>query len=421
MFHRPRFRAAIFTACLLPAAAPAAGAQLTEAMLIEQVVAANPGLAALHAAADAARYRIEPAGSLDDPVLRYAAAPRTIGSGRFSQQAEFSQPIPWPGTLREREASARHQAAAASADADVLRLQVIRRARTALADWRYLSEALDINHANGQLLDELISIAGRRYAAGRGTRQDVLQAEMQRAELRNETLRLQRDQTVVRAAINALLNRAPGTALAPAEPLPHLPEPPPTETLAHMALAQHPALSRLEARSAARQSSVYLAEKAFYPNFQVGVGYAGLMDEPDKRPTLGMTINLPLDRGKRRAALDSARAEAKQSQWALTEQRTELLARIASARAGVEEARATAARYRDELAPLAAEYLDTALSDYQSGGGDFRDVLDAEQRKLQTDLALARARSDYAQRVAELAYWTGTTTSSGATAPGEHP
>jgi outer membrane protein, heavy metal efflux system len=172
VFHSPRFRLPVFTACLLvaaaPAAAPAAGGQLTEAMLIEQVRAANPALAALQAAAEAARYRIEPAGSLDDPMLRYAISPRTIGSERFSQQAEISQPIPWPGTLREREARARHQAAAAGADADTLRLQVIRRARMALADWRYLAEALAINDANRQLLDELISIAERRYAAGRG-------------------------------------------------------------------------------------------------------------------------------------------------------------------------------------------------------------------------------------------------------------
>jgi outer membrane protein, heavy metal efflux system len=235
-------------------------------------------------------------------------------------------------------------------------------------------------------------------------------------------VRLRREQTVVRAAINALRNRPPDTELAPAAPLENLPQPPPTETLERLALAHHPTLSGLEARSAARQSDVSLAEKAFYPDFQVGVGYAGLMDDPDKRPTLGVTVNLPLDRGKRRAVLDSARAEATQSQWALTEQRTTLLANVASARAGVEEARATTARYRDELQPLAAEYLDTAVSAYQSGAGDFRDVLDAERRKLQTALALARARSSYAQSLAELTYWTGiSTTTSGAAAAGAQP
>jgi outer membrane protein, heavy metal efflux system len=443
VFQDPRIRAPAIGACLLLAAgaantsadpltdqatghweAPAtqANGELTEEALIDQVITANPGLAALQAAAEAARYRIEPAGSLDDPVLRYAVAPRTISSGRFSQQAEFSQPIPWPGTLRERETAARHQAAAAGADVDVLRLQVIRRARTALADWRYLGEALAINDANAQLLDELIHTAERRYAAGRGARQDVLQAEIQRAELRNEALRLQREQIVVRSAINALLNRAPGTPLAPAAALQHLPEPPPTEALEYLALQRHPTLSRLEARSAARQSEVNLAEKAFYPDFQVGIGYAGLMDDPDKRPTVGVTVNVPLDRGKRRAVLDSARAEAKQSQWALTEQRAALTASITSARAGVLEARASAARYRDELQPLAAEYLDTAISDYQSGSGDFRDVLDAEQRKLQTDLALAGARASYARHLAELEHWTGApSTSAQAFAAGAQP
>ncbi|MDZ7668069.1 MAG: TolC family protein [Gammaproteobacteria bacterium] len=426
MFHSSKLPASALAGALLFAAAPLSSSaappptgidgfpgELTESALIERVVAANPGLAALQAAAEAARHRIEPAGSLDDPMLRYAVSPRTIGSGSFSQQAEFSQPIPWPGTLRERAAAARHQAEAAGADARALRLLVIFRARTALADWRYLAEALAINAASRNLLDELIGAAENRYAAGRGPRQDVLQAELERAGLDNEALRLRQERTRLLAGLNALLNRPPGADLPEAAPLTHLPPPPPLETLEHRALAQHPALARLQSQAAAKRSEVNLAQKAFYPNFQVGVGYAGLMDDPDKRPTLGVTINVPLDRGKRRAALAGARAEAKQSEWALADERTQLLANLAGARAAVEEARASAARYEAELVPLAGEYLDTALNDYRSGVGDFRDVIDAEQRKLDNELALARTRAGYARRMAELERWVGN-------AQGEH-
>jgi len=420
VFNSSKLPASALAGALLLAAAPVSGAgapppngedpfpgELTESALIERVVAANPGLAAVQAAAEAAHHRIEPAGSLDDPMLRYAVSPRTLGSGRVSQQAEFSQPIPWPGTLRERAAAARHQAEAAGAGARALRVLVIFRARAALADWRYLGEALAINSATRRLLDELIATAESRYAAGRGLRQDILQAELERSELDNETLRLRQERTRVLAGLNALLNRPPGAGLPEAAPLSHLPPPPPQDSLERRALAQHPALTRLQFQAAAKRREVNLAQKAFYPNFQVGVGYAGLMDEADKRPTLGITINVPLDRGKRRAALNGARAEAEQSEWALTEQRAQLLANVAGARAAVEEARASAALYEDELVPLANEYLNTAINDYHSGVGDFRDVIDAEQRKLDSELALARTRAGYARHWAELERWVG--------------
>jgi len=377
-------------------------ATLTEAELVEQVLQANPGLASLRAAAEAAIYRIEPAGSLDDPMVSYAAAPRTAGSGRLNQRVEFSQRIPWPGTLDTREAVARYEAAAAQGDAESLELEVVAQARSAHAQWRFVHEALAIHHETRSLLDELIATAETRYAAGRALKQDVLQAKVERADLDNEELRLRQLQTTVRARINALLNRPPDAPLPAAAPMGALPAPPAFEALKTLALARHPELERLDARVSANESRQTLAEKAFYPDFQVGIGYNSLWDEPDKRPILGLTINVPLDRGKRRSELDAARAETSEAQWALTERRAELLADLTRARAEVVEARQSAQLYENELVPLAAEYLNAAIADYQSGAGAFLNVITAEQRKLATDLALARTRADYAARLAEL-------------------
>lgn len=375
---------------------------ITEAELVEQVLKANPGLASLRAAAEAATYRIQPAGSLDDPMLSYGTAPRTAGAGRLNQRVEFSQRIPWPGTLDAREAVARYEAAAAEEDVESLKLEVIAQARSAHAQWRFVHQALAIHHETQALLEELIATAETRYAAGRALRQDVLQAEVERSDLDNEELRLRQLQTTVQARINALLNRPPDAPLPLAAPMGPPAAPPAYETVKRLALLRHPELERLDARVSANQSRAELAEKAFYPDFQVGIGYNSLWDDPDKRPILGLTINVPLDRGKRRAELDAARAETSEAQWALTERRAKLLADLAQARAEVVEARQSVQLYENELVPLAAEYLNAALADYQSGTGAFLNVITAEQRKLATDLALARTRADYAARLAEL-------------------
>lgn len=375
---------------------------LSADVLVDWVIEANPGIAALNAAAEAALYRVEPAGSLDDPMLGYGLAPRTVGADRLNQRVEFSQRIPWPGTLDAREAVARYEAAAAKGDREALELEVIAQARSAHAQWRFVDEALVIHHEAQALLDELITTAGTRYAAGRALRQDVLQAEVERADLDREELRLRQLQTTIQARINALLNRPPDTPLPPAAPMGALPEPPAFEALETLALARHPELERFDARLSANHSRIALAEKAFYPDFQVGIGYNSFWDASDKRPVLGVTINVPLDRRKRRAELNGARAEASQARWALAERRVGLLADLAQARAEVVEARRSVLLYRDELVPLSAEYLDAALADYQSGTGAFLNVITAEQRKLATDLALARTRADYAARLAEL-------------------
>ena len=71
------------------------------------------------------------------------------------------------------------------------------------------------------------------------------------------------------------------------------------------------------------------------------------------------------------------------------------------------EAQSSVALFRDQLVPLSAEYLEAAIADYQSGSGAFLNVITAEQRALSTELALARARADYARRLAELERWVG--------------
>lgn len=403
----------------LPSAATPANPELAEAQvlderaLVAQVLDRNPGLAALRAAAEAAVQRSAGAGALDDPLLSYANAPPTLDSG-LDQRVEVSQQFPWPGTLDARKAVARYAAAAAEQDLAALKLEVVALARSAHAQWRFVHDALDIHHATRALLDELIATTATSYAAGRALKQDLLQAQVERAGLANEELRLRRMQTTVQALINALLNRSPDAPLPPAAPMGPVPAPPAFDELKALALARHPELERLDARVSANRSRVTLAEKAFYPDFRLGVGYNSLWDEPDKRPVFALTVNLPLDRGKRRAELNAARADTSAARWERARRRAELLAELARARAEVVETGQSVQLYENELVPLADEYLGSALADYRSGTGAFLNVIDAEKRKLATELALARARADYAARLAELERATGVL-------PGERP
>lgn len=380
---------------------------LTANKLAEWVLEANPSLVSIQAAADAAAHRIEPAGSLDDPVLSYATAPATIGSGRLNQKIDFSQQLPWPGTLRARKEIARNEARAVDYDVDILRLNIISQAKAAFAEWRFIDEALNVHHEAKNLLNELIGTTQTRYAAGEALKQDALQAEVERANLDNDEFRLKTQQTILQARINALLNRSMDVPLPEAASTLIRPIVPGPRVLEDRALAQHPELASLEARLLAERSRITLAEKDFYPNFRFSVGYNGLWDSRDKRAVLGVSLNIPLNRGKRKSELSSAQAEMRRAEWTLIDRRSALLADISQARAEVIEAQNSITLYEGKLVPLSQEYLAATIADYESGAGAFLNVIAAEQRVLDTGLALARARADYARRLAELERATG--------------
>lgn len=79
-----------------------------------------------------------------------------------------------------------------------------------------------------------------------------------------------------------------------------------------------------------------------------------------------------------------------------------MLADLASDYATVREAAQSVPLDRDEFVPLAESALDVARTEYASGRGYFLNVLTAERHRLDAELGLARAQSDYFRALAEL-------------------
>jgi outer membrane protein TolC len=383
--------------------------QITVIQLVELALAHNPGLKAQQAAAEAAQYRIIPAGALDDPALSYSAGPGTLsGPSRFNQQLELSQPLPWPGKLALRKQAAQEEARAVAEGEEILRLKVATAAKTLFAEWFYVYRALAINREHQSLLEELRHVAEIQHAAGRAGQQDALQAEVARARLEVEAATLERRRREVQARINTLLNRPPQTLV----PLPaELPEPillPLSDQLQMTALRAHPELVRIRAQIAKATAQAGLARKDFYPDFRVMAGYNSFWDEPNKRWALGFSINLPFDYGnKRSAALDAAHADLRQAHWQLTYQEAQLLSKLEVSRAAIEETEEVINAYIHRLMPLAQDSLNAARADYRAGAGLFITVIDAERQQLRTADGLARARADYLRQLAELERWIG--------------
>jgi len=401
--------AALSSAFAQDASMPADHGSLTAEALVTAVLRRNPSLEAQRAAMAEAAARIKTAGSLDDPMLSMAVAPGTLGNATgFREDVEVSQALPWWGTLDARAAAARSSADAAQEDVQSLALRVRALAQSAFADWWYVHRAIAINRRHLLLYGELRESAKARFAAGLAPEQDVLQADVERTMLRQQALELAQQRSAIQAGIDALLDRPGDTSVPLPGALPRLPTLQPLAALLAYALAQHPQVRALQFQERAAEAQIALAQKARFPSFAVNAGYDSMWDNASMRPMIGVSINVPLDQGKRRSEIDAARAGARRVQASLADVDARLGGDLTAAYTAVEQVQASLALYRDQLDPLADSTLAVARSEYSAGRSDFLDVIEAERRDLDAQLGLARTEAMLFKRQAQLGRLAGT-------------
>jgi len=379
--------------------------------LVAGVLARNPDLDALRHVWHAAAQRPAQARALDDPRLAYGFAPGTVEAGQpdFGQRIDLSQKLPWPGKLRLRGEQAEAGAGAALQNLEDARRLLAREARMAHAEWFYFHRAIAINRENQELLAGIQRLAEEKYAAGKASKQDALQAEVERHHLEHEAITLERQRTVARARMNTLLRRDTTAALPPPPPRLSAPvlEAPLAEFLRE-AVENRPDLHALARRVEARRAGVDLARLDFLPDFTVMATYNSLWDAEEKRGFIGVGLEVPIGQD-RQAALAERRAEldAEEARFAAAVDRVALETTEASE--AVTESRHVVRLYRDKFIPSAEAHLDAARADYDAGQADIFALLTAEKNLRIARLGLERALTDYHTRRATLQAAIGTT------------
>ena len=377
----------------LQAAPPTA--ELTADQLVTQVLQANPGVQALEHAVNAARARALPAGALDDPMLSYAVAPRSIGAPGLDTGhiVRLEQPLPWFGKRATRRAAAQAHTNGVAAALQQRQQEAARDARLLYADWFEVHGALRINTARQRTLADLRETAEGLYRAGLGNQTGVVAATLRGEQRAQEALELKARRKALAARINALRNRPVATPLAAPGGLP-LPEAlPDVATLAGPWERGHPALARLRALEARAQQQVALAQLDYRPDVRLMAQYLGTLPREENRAQVGISLNLPFGHGRRDAALDAARADAEGLAAEWRERRNALRAELAAVYADAQSAIDTLALYRSRMLPLAEQAQRAAQADFAAGRGAARAAIDAEEDLLATQLGSLRAHA----------------------------
>ena len=304
------------------------------------------------------------------------------------------QPIPAPGSLSAR-------ADVRSREADVEEAMVGERVREisrdvdhALVEYMQAFAMRSIHLDHMGTADRVLAVARARYEAA-GSITDVTQADVESARIEADIAQEDAKIAAAKARLNGLLLRAPDAQLG----APVISEPATVgEPLAGMlvrARSQRPEFRSADARRAARQAEVRLAEReASWPMLSVGALYfAPTNGMPSHGYGLSFSTSLPWLSSR---ASTEARA-GRENIAAIHEEVNDVEAKInAEVATNAAMAQATARRYqvlRDRSLPAAKRAWQAAASGYESGRADILMLLMARKSIVEIEVELVEART----------------------------
>ncbi len=386
------------------AADPFAGqAEVSVERLVAEVEARNPSLEAARAAWRAAAERYPQVIAWDDPMFGFTVSPGGVGLEQGGGwMVEASQKVPWAGKQALRGAAASAEADAAGDEVADARLQLALAAKMALADYYQAAREADVNRITASLLSEFRQIAKNKYEVRQATEQDVLQADVDLADLESRRAEIERNRRVAVARINTLLHRAadyplppPPAQVAIADALPEV------EALRQSAVECRPDLSAQLARIRREEANLELAAKDYCPDVELVAKYDAFMPV-DIRPQVGMNVNVPLARGRREAAVREAAARVAQQRAEYQDRLDQVRYEVQSAHDRLLQQRQVIALYAQRILPASQQSLQSARANYVAGKLDFLRLIDAERQFHSQRERYYEALADYQRRQADL-------------------
>lgn len=380
--------------------------------LINYAKTRNPEYAAMQAEAEASGERVTPAGSLPDPKFRTelrditrfgeqnaTLSPSRVGSTRYL----LMQDIPWFGKRDLKREIAELEADGAKGRALGTWADVAGRIKVNFAQLYYVHRNEQLTREILDLMTRLEKVAQVRYSGGLAAQQDVIRAQVEQTNIRNELIALETEQHHLHARLNALLARPNNAPLQVPAQLRKLPAPVTLDyaTLEERVRTRNPQLFADESKIKAAEKSRDLTYKNRYPDFTLGVSpiqYQNAIKEWE----LMVELNIPLQQSSRRAQereSESMLNAARSRKEATTNQ---VSAELAEALSGIEAARRTENLLTNSLLPQAELTFKAALAGYETGKVDFATLLDAQRQIRQARQNQLKAQVDAQMRLAEI-------------------
>ena len=399
-----------------PAADSSAGVRLGD--VYREVTNANPRISAARSLARAALARVPGATRPPDPQLQLGWMNYSLPSlapmpTTGMTQLQLMQMLPLGGKLALAGRAADAQASASTERANDVVWEL--RSQTAMAFYDLYStdRSLRVARETLHLLGDIEKTAESMYRVGEGRQADVLRAQVEIAKMAEDTLRMQAMRESMVARLNALLDRAPETAIA-SPSLPAFPDSTPDRaSLDAVAAGGRPMIRAGLDDVRAAEASEKLARKEIWPDLQVGVQFAQRgatdgMGGTERMGSLMFGASLPVFARDRQLRMrEEAGAMKQMAEADVAGMRADTRGKIGEAYANLVRARNLSQLYRTTVLPQAEATVASAMSAYRVGGVDFMTLLDDQMTVNTYRQELYALDADQGKAWAELEMLTG--------------
>ncbi|MDV6344694.1 TolC family protein [Nitrosomonas sp. Is37] len=398
------------------------GKQVTPlATLITEVLQNNPEIQAAQREREAAQRRISPAEALDDPVLEAGVINAPLASSPFNREdmtmkmIGLSQRFPFPGKRGLRKEVASKDAEAIDYGYQETVNRVVRDLKVAYFDLGLTLEMTKLVEKNKLILEDLTHLAVDHYRVGMGTQADAFKAQTQVSRMQDELLKLARERPVIEAELIRTLGHSAYAGELIPESL-HIHQASlKLESLRERAMTQRPQLLALQSLATRNKKAVELAQKAYYPDFDVRLAYGQrdrMLDNTSRPDMVSLTvaINLPVWRtSKIEPRIAESQALHYQALDLHQAQSNEIAAKLRQQVATAEQNFKSVQLYQTTILPQARLTVESALAAYRVNQVDFLTLLDSQMTVSNYEISLVTAIANYNKALAEIDLLTGKT------------
>ena len=361
---------------------------------IQFALSQNPGIQAARKRVDAAAMRVPQAASLKDPMLDvtgwpfFPNVPQTA-SGRMTVDMMVSQEVPWFGKLSTKAAAAEEEVNAARAQLAAAELKVIEEVKRAYYELYYVQKALQVTRQDRAILADLLEVANSLYKTGKTSQQDVLRLDAELSNVDGELIRMEQMRVAAQADLAQVLHVSPETPLAAVDTLSPEDVPSSLDWLYRQAIVARPELHARLAEIARDRRLGDMARLEFFPDTTFKFGWGEMTTSGALAPTadgidnltVGLSVNLPLYRGRLNAAVREAEATvvARVREYDQMKDETQRDVKLLFTQAASQ--RDMERLFRESIIPKTRQALEVAVRGYQVGEIEFADLI-ANWREL---------------------------------------
>lgn len=381
--------------------------------LVSAALANNPDLKASQARWEMFTNRVKHAGRLEDPMLNLR-----IQNGLISDPFNFrreamtqkvigiSQQLPFWGKRKLREEVAEKEAETYRWLVEERKLELARMVKETWYQLFSVDRSLGIVAKNLRIMEDFTTLVETRYSVGKGLQQDILKAQLERSRMLDMQISLRQQRKTLEATLNTLLYRPVDTPVGT----------PPQITLQPLSLnaaellltaeTNRPMIKSYQAVIEKGESAKRLAEKEFYPDFNVSFDYMQRDSTADEKRddmyAIGVSFNLPVFTHHRHEMVAESSSQVTMAVEELKGLKNSITNGIADLMAQLERRRNLVELYRTGIIPQAEESLESATIGYRVNKVDFLTLLDSRVILFNYEREYYDSMADYQVKRAQL-------------------